>query len=555
MLQVTLPDGRIKKFAKGTTLAEIGKDFEDRYDSPIATGVFNGQAYSLHYAITEEGEVDFIPLNSVEGMRAFVRSITFVCDVAMKKLFPGAELEVCNTLGSALYCIVPKLRLTPDQLMKLEAEMRRIVEEKHPIEMFPVSRQEAIERARQDPYLGGDVMAMIEMAPESETLFAYELCGIREPFFEALLSSTEHLFAFELIPFDKGFVINYPEMNDYTVLPPWDTARRINHAYREAEEWSAMIGCNTIAKLNRFIREGRADKIIRVAEGLQEKKFISIADHIAAHRDKLKFILIAGPSSSGKTSSNYRLCVQMEVNGLHPIPISMDNYYVNREDTPKNPDGTYDYERVEVIDIALFNEHLEQLLQGRTVELPYYNFAAGRREYRGQKIRMEDDSIFVIEGIHALNPRLSSSVPAENKLKIFISALTPMSLDAFNRIHTTDLRMLRRMVRDFRFRSHNALDTINMWSSVRKGEEKYIFPFQEDADIFFNTSLIYEPAILRKFAVPLLQTVPPEEKKAYFTACRLLRLLYLIEPLDEEAIPIHSILKEFIGGSGFAKEL
>ena len=445
--------------------------------------------------------------------------------------------------------------LKPAQLKQLEEKMHSIVEAKHPIVTFPVSRQEAIARAKQDPYLGEDVLAMINMAPESETLFAYELCGIREPFFEPLLISTEYLSAFELIPFEKGFVINYPEMDDYTVLPPWDTARRINHAYQEAEEWSAMIGCNTISKLNRIIREGRADKIIRVAEGLQEKKFVAMADYITQHRDKLKFILIAGPSSSGKTSSNQRLCVQLEVNGLHPIPISMDNYYVNREDTPKNPDGTYDFERVEVIDIPLFNEHLKKLLRGETVMLPYFNFMTGHREYRGQKMCMKENSVFVIEGIHALNRKVTESVPDENKLKIFVSALTPMSLDAFNRIHTTDLRMLRRMVRDSRFRSHDALDTIKMWPSVRRGEEKYIFPCQEEADIFFNTSLIYEPAILRKFAVPLLETVSPEDKMEYFTAHRLLRLLRLIEPLDEDMIPNNSILKEFIGGSAFAKEL
>ena len=555
MLQIMLPDGTKRSFKRGTTLAEIGKGFANRYDSPLAAGIFNGQECNLMYRIEEDGEVDFIPMNSVEGMRAFVRSLTFVCVVAMKELFPDTELEVCNSLGSALYCTMPKNPLYQGQLKQLEDKMRSIVAAKYPILTFPVDRQEAVARAKQDPYLGEDVLAMINMAPESETLYANELCGIREPFFGPLLTSTEHLAAFELIPFGKGFVINYPEMDDYKTLPPWDTVRRINHAYEEAEDWSAMIGCNTISKLNRIIREGRADKIIRVAEGLQEKKFVAIADYITKHRDKLKFILIAGPSSSGKTSSNQRLCVQMEVNGLHPIPISMDNYYVNREDTPKNPDGTYDFERVEVIDIPLFNEHLKKLLQGETVMLPYYNFITGHREYRGQKVRMKENSIFVIEGIHALNSRISEAVPAENKLKIFVSALTPMSLDALNRIHTTDLRMLRRMVRDSRFRSHDALDTIKMWPSVRQGEEKYIFPCQEDADIFFNTSLIYEPAILRKFAVPLLQSVPKEEKAAYFTACRLLRLLQLIEPLDEEAIPNNSILKEFIGGSAFAKEL
>ena len=555
MLLITFPDGTKKYYAEGTTLAEIGREIETGYDSPLAAGVFNGQEYSLSYRVAEDGEVAFIPMNSVEGMRAFVRSITFVCDVAMKDLFPETELEVCNSLGSALYCTMPKNPLDPGQLKQLEDKMRSIIAEKHPIVTFPVDRQEAIERAKQDPYLGQDVLAMINMAPESETLFAYELCGIREPFFEPLLTSTEHLSAFELIPFDKGFVINYPEVGDYTELPPWDTVRRINRAYEEAEEWSAMIGCNTISKLNQIIRAGRADKIIRVAEGLQEKKFVAMADYITQHRDKLKFILIAGPSSSGKTSSNQRLCVQLEVNGLHPIPISMDNYYVNREDTPKNPDGTYDFERVDVIDISLFNEHLKRLLQGETVMLPYYNFMTGHREYRGQTMCMKENSVFVIEGIHALNRKVTESVPDENKLKIFVSALTPMSLDAFNRIHTTDLRMLRRMVRDSKFRSHDALNTIKMWPSVRRGEEKYIFPCQEEADVFFNTSLIYEPAILRKFAVPLLQTVPREEKAAYFTARRLLRLLGLIEPLDEDMIPNNSILKEFIGGSAFAKEL
>ena len=555
MLLITFPDGTKKYYAEGTTLAEIGREVEAGYDSPLAAGVFNGQEYSLSYRVTEDGEVAFIPMNSVEGMRAFVRSITFVCDVAMKDLFPETELEVCNSLGSALYCTMPKNPLDPGQLKQLEDKMRSIIAAKYPIVTFPVDRQEAIERAKQDPYLGQDVLAMINMAPESETLFAYELCGIREPFFEPLLTSTEHLSAFELIPFDKGFVINYPEVGDYTELPPWDTVRRINRAYQEAEEWSAMIGCNTISKLNRIIREGRADKIIRVAEGLQEKKFIAMADYITQHRDKLKFILIAGPSSSGKTSSNQRLCVQLEVNGLHPIPISMDNYYVNREDTPKNPDGTYDFERVDVIDIPLFNEHLKRLLRGETVMLPYYNFMTGHREYRGQTMCMKENSVFVIEGIHALNRKVTESVPDENKLKIFVSALTPMSLDAFNRIHTTDMRMLRRMVRDSKFRSHDALNTIKMWPSVRRGEEKYIFPCQEEADVFFNTSLIYEPAILRKFAVPLLQTVPKEEKAAYFTARRLLRLLGLIEPLDEDMIPNNSILKEFIGGSAFAKEL
>ena len=318
--------------------------------------------------------------------------------------------------------------------------------------------------------------------------------------------------------------------------------------------WSRKMGIHSVGDLNELIASGNMMNIVLMQEALQEKIIGDIAEKIESKKS-VKIVLIAGPSSSGKTSSNQRLCVQMEVNGLHPIPLSMDNYYVNREDTPKNPDGTYDFERVEVIDTVLFNNHLKRLMNGDTVELPYFNFKTGHREYRGETICGQENSIFVIEGIHALNPKVTASIPDENKLKIFVSALTPMSLDAYNRIHTTDLRMLRRMVRDARFRSHDALGTIKMWPSVRLGEEKYIFPCQEDADIFFNTSLIYEPAVLRKFAVPLLQNVPKKEKAAYLTARRLLRLLRLIEPLDEEAVPNNSILKEFIGGSAFAREL
>lgn len=270
MLRITLPDGTVKRVAKGTTFAELAKLVQKRYDSPLAAAVLNGMEFSLRQPVMEEGDVDFISMNSVEGMRAFVRSITFVCIVAMKKLFPDTEMEVCNSLGSALYCIMPKNPLNRKQMKQLEDKMREIVAARYPFVTFPVDRKEAVERARQDPYLGEDVLAMINMAPESEPLFAYELCGIREPFFEPLLESTEHLSAFEIIPFEDGFVINYPEIENHRALPPWDTTRRINRAYREAEDWSAMVGCNTIAKLNRIIREGRPDKIIRMAEGLQE---------------------------------------------------------------------------------------------------------------------------------------------------------------------------------------------------------------------------------------------------------------------------------------------
>lgn len=554
-MQITLPNGVRESFEAGITLEEIGKGWQNRYDSPLAEGIFNGDVCNLQEKVTESGTLDFVPINSDEGMRAYVRSLTFLCIVSMKKLYPEVRIEVRNSLGSALYCTISGRKLSTEELQRVEACMRRLVEEKAPIHLFTVGLEEAIRSAAQDPRMGEDRLGLFRMMEAGRPIPVYELCGIREFFLTPLMTSAEYLGSFELIPFEEGFVINYPDTGDYTVLPPWDSRRRINETYHEAEEWSAMIGCNTISKLNRIISEGKADNIIRVAEALQEKKFVSIADRITQHLDKLKIVLIAGPSSSGKTSSTQRLSVQLEVNGLHPIPISMDNYYWNRMDTPKKPDGSYDYESVDAIDLERFNMDLAALMRGETVELPRYNFVTGLREYKGDRICMEKNSVFVIEGIHALNPRVSASIPTENKLKIFVSALTPMSIDDYNRIHTTDLRMLRRMVRDAKFRSHDAVTTIKTWPSVREGEDKYIFPCQEDADIFFNTSLIYEPAVLRKYAMPLLAAVPAEEKDAYFIARRLLELLQLIEPLDDEAIPNNSIMKEFIGGSTFASVL
>lgn len=554
MLQIILPDGTQESFVPGTTLAEISRAWEHRYDSPIAEGIFNGEACNLQQKLMENGTLDFVPVNSDEGMRAYVRSLTFLCIVAMKKLYPEVRIEVRNSLGSALYCMMNGRKLSAAELQRVEAYMHRLVGKKEPICLFPLNREEAI-RALQDPQTSDDRLGLFCKMDQEKKIPAYELCGVREFFLMPLMISVEYLGSFELIPFEEGFVINYPDTGDYRKLPPWDRRRRINETYHEAEEWSAMIGCNTVAKLNRIIAEGKADNIIRVAEALQEKKFVSIADYITRCRDTLKLVLIAGPSSSGKTSSNQRLSVQLEVNGIHPIPISMDNYYVNREDTPKKSDGSYDYECVEALDLEQFNADLAALMQGETVELPRYNFVTGCREYKGDRIRREENSVFVVEGIHALNPLVSASIPAENKLKIFVSALTPMSIDDYNRIHTTDLRMLRRMVRDAKFRSHDAVTTLKTWSSVREGEDRYIFPCQEEADIFFNTSLIYEPAVLRKYAMPLLASVPKEEKEAYFIARRMLGLLQLIEPLDDEAIPNNSIMKEFIGGSTFASAL
>ena len=316
-----------------------------------------------------------------------------------------------------------------------------------------------------------------------------------------------------------------------------------------------MIQCNTIGKLNKLIEGGYAGRIIQVAEALHEKKLAGIADMIAARRDELKLVLIAGPSSSGKTSTAQRLSIQMAVNGLRPMPISMDDYYCNRVDTPRKPDGSYDFECLEAIDLELFNDHLQRLLAGERVKMPKYNFRTGFREYRGNELQMQENSVLVVEGIHGLNEKLTAAIPANKKMKLYVSALTPMSFDEYNRIHTTDVRLLRRMVRDSQFRSRDAESTLAQWPDVREGEEKYIFPFQTSADVVFNTTLIYELAVLKKYAVPLLQAVPREAGKAYMTAQRLLNMLYFVKEIDDAVIPNNSILREFVGGSIFKDSL
>lgn len=347
----------------------------------------------------------------------------------------------------------------------------------------------------------------MQTVPDDQVLTCYSLKGHREYFFGPMLPDCGYLKLFELINYENGIVINYPETGEMDELDVFIDSPKLNKMFHEMEEWSTMIRCNTVAKLNRIIKEGNARGIIQVAEALHEKKIAAIADEITQNGKDVHLVLIAGPSSSGKTTFAQRLSIQLIVNGLRPVPISMDDYYQERRKTPRKPDGSYDFECVEAIDLELFNDHLKRLLAGETVKIPKYNFRTGLREYRGRELTLNEKSVLIVEGIHGLNERISAVVPAENKLKVYISALTPMSLDDYNRIQTTDMRLLRRMVRDSQFRSHDALMTLKLWEDVRRGEEKYIFPFQEEADIIFNTTLVYEFAVLKKYAEPLLRSV------------------------------------------------
>ena len=550
MLTWKLPDGQLRQVEEGSCLLPIAAAMADRFASPIVESIFNGEAVDLQKRLYADGVVDFIEVDSAEGMRTYTRTLLFLLLVACRKLYPDVELEVRNTLGSALYCLdKSSIKLTPANIKAIEAYMKRMVADKTPITLKRFSKSEAVQQTF--CLCTPDSEALLKELPDDIQLTLYYLQDIPGYFFGAMCPNAGYVPNFELLPYDNGVIINYPDTGDWTKLLPFKDQPRLNEAYQEAEEWSAMIKCNTIGKLNSIISLGYADKIIQVAEALHEKKLAGIADMIAARRDELKLILIAGPSSSGKTSTAQRLSIQLAVNGLRPMPISMDDYYLNRVDTPRKADGSYDFECLEAIDLELFNEHLQKLLAGEKIKLPKYNFRTGCREYRGNELQMTDGAVLVVEGIHGLNERLTASIPAKNKMKLYVSALTPMSFDEYNRINTTDVRLLRRMVRDSQFRSHDAEATLALWKDVREGEEKYIFPFQCSADVIFNTTLIYELAVLKKYAVPLLEAVKPSAGKAYMTARRLLNMLYYVKQIDDTAMPNNSILREFVGGSIF----
>lgn len=554
MLNLTLFNGEVRQVNEGSNLMPLAQEFAGSFASPIVEGIFNGETIDLQRPLTTDGTVDFVELNNEDGMRVYVRTLLFLFINTIKRLYPEVSIEVRNTLGSSLYCVYKNdNKLSAKALKLVEAEMRKLIAERTPITLNVLPKSEVV--STYGELCSDDLKPLLCDVPENTLMSVYFLQDSPGYFFGAMCPDAGYVPNFKLLPYDGGVVLDYPTVGNWKELGNFQDMSKLNAVYHETEEWAEMIHCDTIAKLNRYIEQGVADKIIQMAEALHEKKFAAIADEIAKRRDKVKLILIAGPSSSGKTSSTQRLSIQLAVNGIRPIPISMDDYYLNRKDTPCKANGDYDFEAVEAIDLELFNDHLARLLKGEVVKIPKYNFQTGLREYRGKELQLTENSVLLVEGIHGLNDKLTSSVAPENKIKIYVSALTPMSFDDYNRINTTDMRLMRRLVRDSQFRSHDALATLSRWDDVRYGEEKYIFPFQCSADVIFNTTLIYELGVIKKYAEPLLQSVPQDAGRPYMIAKRLLKILMHVKPMEDDVIPNNSLLREFIGGSVFKEAL
>ena len=459
-----------------------------------------------------------------------------------------ATITIEHSISKGLYCELHGIDpLTEKDVQAIERRMKEMVEEDIEFHMDIVPLPEALKLFEKEGQLDKVKLLKYRNLP---TIKIYSCGWLRDYFYGIMVPSTGYLKHFELKFYMPGFILRYPDKSDPTTIPEYKEQPKLFSVFREAEKWAKILEIEDVGSLNDHIAAGYGDELIRISEALHEKKIAQLADMITNERNQIRLILIAGPSSSGKTTFAQRLSVQLRVNNVKPISISLDDYFVSRDKTPLDENGEPDFEALEAIDLDLFNEQLTKLIQGVEVELPVFNFLTGQREYRGKKVKIKRDQPIIIEGIHGLNDVLTSAIPRGSKFKIYISALTQLNIDNHNRIPTTDARIIRRIVRDNQFRSHDALKTIKLWPKVRRGEEKNIFPFQEDADVMFNSHLPYELAVLKRYAEPLLAEIAPSEPE-FSEAKRLLKFLSYFLPLDDSAIPNNSIIREFIGSSCF----
>ena len=573
-VKVTLPDGQVMAVtaSESDTLEAVADRFKDYYEDDIILGIVNGRLRELNKKIKSDCELIFVTTADRDGRRTYRRSVVLLLQRAIYDVYGSmTQLHVMHSLGEGYYCQLEKAvecadsqqekynedtdlqgsrensvkSVTEHDIDRIVCSMHSFVEKDLPITKHSAKTQYAEQLFKEK---GQHDKERLLHYRRSSRVNLYELDGVVDYFYGFMAPSTGMLKYFDIVPYESGFVLLFPGANSRSV-EPLVTSNKLFHTLDDSREWSKMLGIGTIGSLNDAIAAGRGQEIMLLQEALMEQKIGNLAAQIASD-DKKKFVMIAGPSSSGKTSFANRLSIQLIAKGRKPHPLSLDDYYVDREFCPKNPDGSFDFECLESIDIKLFNEDMNRLLKGEAVDMPSFNFKTGKREYRGRKLTLGADDILVIEGIHGLNDRLSQLIPPEHKFKIYISALTQLNIDEHNPLSTTDERLIRRIVRDARTRGTNAMETIAMWPSVRKGERENIFPFQEQADVMFNSALVYELAVLKVYAEPLLFGIE-RDCPEYLEAKRLLKLLDYFLPMPADGIPNNSLLREFVGGSCF----
>ncbi len=551
-LYITNGNGEVieKEYPEGTTYRQVAEEFQPEFDKQIALVTEDKKIRELFRKVRDEADIAFVLMDSAIGHKVYVRTATFLFMKAARDVLPMEKvkkLKVEFCIGCGYYINVEgKINIDEEMAKKIEKRMRDLSDADHPITKKSLPTAEAV---RIFALHGMTDKVKLFRYRKSSNINVYELDGYPDYYFGYMLPSTSYVNLFEVLPYETGFILNLPERGEEESLRKFEPRVKLFETLKVSDEWSRMLGVDTVGDLNNAICRGTISDLMLVQEALQERRIGEIAKEIA-DRKEIKFVMIAGPSSSGKTSFSHRLSVQLMTYGVKPHPIALDNYFKNREDTPKDENGDYNFECLEAIDTELFNNDMTALLNGETVELPTFNFKVGKREYHGDRKKLGPDDILVLEGIHGLNDKMSYALPVNSKYKIYISALTTLNIDEHNRIPTTDGRLLRRIVRDARTRGASAKRTIQMWDSVRRGEEENIFPFQESADAFFNSASIFELAALKQFAEPLLYMIGEDEPE-YYEAKRLLKLLEYFLGINTEDIPYNSIVREFVGGSIF----
>lgn len=543
--------GKGREIPAEMTLLELVQEVQKKGEPLIVAVRVDNVLRDLQTSVGDFHTIELVDTRSEFGRRIYRRSVVFLLIMAVRELYPEAEVVVQFTAHKGLYCAIQSpFDVTESVVRALEQRMREIVAENRPIVKKRLQREEVVQLFKKSEQIE---KANLVMSLETEKASLYYCGEFYDYLFGPMVSATGVLDKFALDAMPGGVLLRTPEPSAPESVPAFKEQPKFGSILMEAERWASVLHCDYVSDLNRYIRRGEVADIIHVSEALHEKKIAEIADHIASNIKELRLILIAGPSSSGKTSFAQRLRIQLRVNGIEPVSISLDDYFRNWEDTPRTKEGAYDFENIGALDVELFNDHLVRLLNGEEVILPHYNFLTGKRETGSEHLSIAPTSPLIVEGIHGLNEALTASVPRGKKYKIYISALTQLNIDAHNRIPTTDARLLRRMVRDYQFRGAYALKTLRQWPDVRAGEEKNIFPFQEEADAMFNSALIYELAVLKRYAVPLLEMVPRDVPE-YTKANRLLDFCRCFSDITEEYdIPNNSLLREFIGKSIFFK--
>jgi len=543
-------NNQYKEYPLGITLQEIADDMKIATDSPLCGALVNNKVRELSFSVVKPKNIRFIDYTHPDGQRMYIRSMFFLMYVAVKELYPDVHLKIDHAISRGYYCEFENSakELTEDYIDEIKNRMNELVQSNLPF----IRQGKQLDKILAEYHENG-LEDKVRLYDDSGWLYAYiyYLKGHPNYFHGHLLPSTTFLTRFDLEKFNGGMLLRLPSEERFTQLRDFVRQDKLFGIFHEHKEWAEILGVDDIGKLNSFVKHGRGGDIIKISEALHEKKIANIATTISERKPRVKLVLIAGPSSSGKTTFTKRLAVQLAVCGINSRMISLDNYFVDRAHTPLDANGNYDFEALEAIDIGYFNQQLIDIVGGKTVEIPRFSFTTGSRSFNGDIMQLAENEVLIIEGIHGLNPGLLPMIDPAITFKIFISALTSISIDDHNPISSTDNRLIRRMIRDAKYRGYSALETFRRWPSVRRGEELNIFPHQENADTMFNTALLYELGVLKKYAEPLLKSVP-ENQPEFSESLRMLKFLGYFQTIEDSEIPPTSLIREFLGGSSFS---